>query len=870
GGTTPYTYLCYPRTGAVRTSTNGTFTGVTECRDSVVIHDACGGYFSQIVSCIFGNPTPLSLALTCSNGTLGTATVVATGGTPPYAFRETSSQVNNTTGHFTGLRNNVLFHFDVIDACGRTAFAEISSLNVFQQALECSWGVHLHTKQQRLATNTSGVFVDFSFKPVTYKCLTCVPQITLTDAVGDADNSVYFPTVGDAQLFEIKNGCGEKDTVEIGRASCITSDCNNNLYVLQTNTTIGGTTTVTLKNSAGVVLGTNTTGIFPNTPEGDYIITCHNPNGIPQTITYNYNLKLRIIGKREECDEVKIFYCPVNTSSTFKLYNELTGALVASNSTGVFTGLGHGTDFMVKVYDTHGILVDTISVATPGIKSFVTSTTCTSITASTVLQVVDSQNRPVTYTATNAAGMVVATNTTGSFPGLTAGLYTVTAAHPTCGSTSQLANVGAAAIRCLKPSFKSVGNACKFAWDVLFEQIGRITGGPDNVNISTTAGPGSSTWIRQLRPGSYSFITTCGTYPITLPAPAMPALTYDAYSTCPTNGRITVHGGQTKSNWLGQGLTMSVCADTNDVFQVYNEAGSLKIEEKEVRNASTTFYNLNAGTSYRVYHRIRDALGVLSCPIDTISFSMPFYTRPDLTASFGVVCNGTQGSIALNVINGNPPFTYKLLTGPVTRPDVTNRATSYTFANLPQGAYTFRVSDTCGISADYSTAVGTLSFTPIATRFCNGCVKLEVPTIANASYTWKRGTTSIGTTATTTVCNAAAAATYTVSVSVATCSYSTTIAVAAQVAPLTANAGTDFATLSSTANLAATAAPTGAAGTWTQIAPSSGTTVFSDSHSPSSQITVSVNPGIYTYIWSVQNTAGGCIATDTVKVGIQS
>jgi hypothetical protein len=319
GGTTPYTYLCYPRTGAVRTSTNGTFTGVTECRDSVVIHDACGGYFSQIVSCIFGNPTPLSLALTCSNGTLGTATVVATGGTPPYAFRETSSQVNNTTGHFTGLRNNVLFHFDVIDACGRTAFAEISSLNVFQQALECSWGVHLHTKQQRLATNTSGVFVDFSFKPVTYKCLTCVPQITLTDAVGDADNSVYFPTVGDAQLFEIKNGCGEKDTVEIGRASCITSDCNNNLYVLQTNTTIGGTTTVTLKNSAGVVLGTNTTGIFPNTPEGDYIITCHNPNGIPQTITYNYNLKLRIIGKREECDEVKIFYCPVNTSSTFKL-----------------------------------------------------------------------------------------------------------------------------------------------------------------------------------------------------------------------------------------------------------------------------------------------------------------------------------------------------------------------------------------------------------------------------------------------------------------------------------------------------------------------------------------------------------------------
>ncbi len=870
GGVTPYTYKCYPRTGPVRNSTNGTFTGVTECRDSVVIQDACGASYFQIVNCNTGGTSPLKLVVNCSNGTLGTASVTASGGTPPYSFRELNYNVpGSANGQFTGLTKNQYLKFEVTDACGGKYTYLLSPLSLSNMEYLCPWGIKVYSRQMRSTTDVPG-FTDFSFKPVTYKCISCTPQITKVDAVGDASNFGYFPNLAGIHRFEITNACGEKDTVLSSKTGCVTSDCNSNLYVIQNNTDLPGTTSFTLKTLAGVTIGTNTTGIFTMVPDGKYQVFCTNPNGIPQTVVYDYEIKFRFSGTPSTtCEGITVNYCPSLVSGTIKLYNNATGALITSNTTGSFTGLAAATEYRLIAFNANGIATDTTYATTSGIRDFSISANCTTITCSSPVTIADPQNRPVTYRLEDNLGVVIATNTTGIFPGLLPGRYTVRASHPICGSLKKSVSVGGVAVVCLKPSFRQVGAACRFTWDVVFEQAGRITGGPDNVSINTSNNASGKLWIRQLRPGNYNFTTPCGTYPVELPDPNT-NITIDPYSTCPTNGKVTVFGANSKDMWAMQTLSQDVCADTNDVLQIYNEAGTTLIEQREVTAASTTFYNLNAGTAYKIYYRVRDALKNLSCPIDTVSFTMPFYTRPDLTATYGVICNATNGNIKLDVTSGNPPFTYKLLSGPVTRTDVTNSNRTYTFTNLPQGAYTFRVSDTCGISADYSTAVGPLNFAPVATRFCNGCVKLEVPVIANATYIWQRGTTTIGTTATTTVCNAASAATYTVSVSVGACNYTTSVAVTAQTPPLIANAGVDFATLNSTANLAAAPTATGVTGTWTQVAPSSGTTVFGDTHSPISTITVSTNPGIYTYVWSIQSNTGGCIATDTVKVGIQS
>lgn len=869
GGAPPYTYFCYPRTGAPRSSTTGSFTGITECRDSVVVKDACGAYYSQIISCNNGGGGLLTISVPCTNATLGTAAVTASGGTPPYSYRENASSRTSPNGQFTGLPNSPYYEFLVTDACGKTESFFTTPLKAKSLERDCAWGIRITTNQQRKRASEPN-FTDFSHLPVTYKCFTCTPVITKVDATGNALNIGSFPNVGDSQRFEVTNGCGEKDTIDVEKAGCVTSDCNNNLFVVN-NTTIGGTTTFTLKTAAGVLVATNTTGQFTNVPDGKYKVTCSNPNGIPQNITYDYELKIRLLSPAlARCESIEVATCPQTVSGSIKLVNVNTRALVGSNQTGVFTGLPAATNFIVYAYNTQGVAVDSLPVSTVGINDFDIEQTCTSIRVLNVQTVADPQNRPITYTLRNSAGAVVATNATGIFNGLALGNYTVTVSHPICGSLTTGINLAVGTISCIKPTFRVGINSCQFAWNVTFLQSGRITGGPDNTNTNNTLNAATGEYtINQLRPGNYVLTNTCGTFPFILP-PNPVNLTVKPVSTCPTNGKITISGAYSRTKWNLITQPYQVCADSNDVLQVYNESGTSLIEQKEVIADSTTFYNFTAGASYRIYYKIRNKQGVLSCPLDTILVTMPFYTRPDLVASFGAVCNSGTASIILNVANGNPPFTYTLVTGATTRPPVTISARSYTFANLPQGAYTFRVSDTCGISSDYSSAVGALSFTPTATRFCNGCLKLEVPAIGNATYSWKRGTTTVGTTATINLCNAPVAATYTVVVTVGACVYSTSVAVAALTNPLTANAGVDFATLNSTANLAATLPAAGTSGVWTQIAPSSGTTVFASPNLATSSITVSTNPGIYTYVWSVSADAGGCVATDTVRVAIQS
>jgi hypothetical protein len=237
-------------------------------------------------------------------------------------------------------------------------------------------------------------------------------------------------------------------------------------------------------------------------------------------------------------------------------------------------------------------------------------------------------------------------------------------------------------------------------------------------------------------------------------------------------------------------LSYNVCADSSDYYQLYNETGTTLIATQTAWDS--TFLNLNAGTTYRLNLLIRDALGVLSCPIKTAQVALPFYNRPDLTATFGAICGGTTANIDAFVTNGSKPFHFEILNQTLI-PAITSQTPNATFSNLTAGNYTIRVSDTCGISADFATSVGPLSFQARANRDCSGNIQLCAPTITNATYTWTQGTTTVGTTACAQTQNTNAA-TYTVAVVLGTCNYSTTVSVAALGTPLTAYAGTDVAT----------------------------------------------------------------------------
>jgi len=79
-------------------------------------------------------------------------------------------------------------------------------------------------------------------------------------------------------------------------------------------------------------------------------------------------------------------------------------------------------------------------------------------------------------------------------------------------------------------------------------------------------------------------------------------------------------------------------------------------------------------------------------------------------------CGGSNGSVTVEVVNGEGPFTYEINSGEIiTLPD-----TTYTFSNLPSGNYVISVTDTtllCKLSDDIY--VGTSESVELVTSFVN-------------------------------------------------------------------------------------------------------------------------------------------------------
>jgi gliding motility-associated-like protein len=861
GGIPPYTYKCYRPNGSVLTSSTGAFINITECRDSLTVTDACGTVFTQILTCQ-RNTTPLLLNVTCSNATGGTASMTASGGTPPYRFVETQSGISGTAaGQFTGLPDTD-FNFRVSDACGNTFEALISKMQVNYEPL-CVWGVRVSSNHLRATTSVPNP-VNFSYFPVTYKCIDCVPQITKVDATGDAMNRVLFEKIEGGKTIEVTNRCGEKRTIVTEKGTCVQVDCSNNVFVSKTNPSTYGAT-YSLKDSTGaVVRGPDTLGVYFNVPPGLYTIVATNPRMIPTTVTINVNTKPRIINVAASCDMVNLTVCPNTLTFVTKAY--LNGVFVSQANGTSIGGLQSGTSYDIRVFTTAGVFIDKTIILTRKVLAPNVTTTCNSITATVPL--VPGNQRPFapTYTINTVPPR---TNTTGVFTNVPAGTYTVVASDQYCGSAATTATVGERFIQCIIPSFKAQANGtCAFAWDIVLDAPKLVTGGPDNVNIQSVplpSGQMNEEWVRKLRPGTYSIQSSCGPTTFTLPAPPM-NLGSEVTSTCPGGGRIQATGGRSATAWTTTGGIYTICNSADDTYELYNAAGTTLLATQSLNTPE--FINLTPGETYRLKLRLTDLLGVVSCPIDEETVLIPFYKRPSLVATFGAICSGTTASIVANVKQGSAPFRYEIIGRAGSA--VTKSDTTHTFANLPAGNYTIRVADECGISADFATSVGPLSFVATATRNCTGGISLCAPNIANATYIWSSDMDgNIGTTACVQTQNLSVGV-YNVAVSIGTCNYSTTVSVAALSTPLTANAGADISNLTSTVSLAATPAPAGATGTWTVVNPSSGSLSFVNANSATTSVTATVNPGIYTLVWTVTSPTNTCIARDTMVLALQA
>lgn len=478
-----------------------------------------------------------------------------------------------------------------------------------------------------------------------------------------------------------------------------------------------------------------------------------------------------------------------------------------------------------------------------------------------------------TYSLYDGQGSLLATNTTGIFPNNPNGMYLVTASNPDCGNDSdsvEVTNVSGVVTYCAQMTTASIGGRCQVIWDVLLNESGsfRLTGGPDNVNIVSQLDPVSSKQaFFGLLPGNYSVSVISSPGCIVGDSIRLPNPTFDLQATvadiCLQRGDIYPSGGISELDWTNWGDIRNLCVEAPDDF--YRLMGN------------TTNFPLGGaimGQTTGNYYTVYQYAGIqttASCPVDTTTVYVPYYIRPDLSATFGAICTGRPfGDLLATIANGAPPFTFQLLdpnnSSVILQTIADTSANSVTFPNLSAGTYTIRAFDHCGISSDYSTSVGNLVVNAVYQRTCDGWLNISAPIVTGGTYQWMSGSTMAGNTFRISIPDTSQTTRrFVVRVETGPCIVYDTLDIPPFVgARAVANAGGNICTSGNSETLTALPLPSGATGVWSQINPSTGSSSFSAPNSINTLVNVSQTPGRYTYLWSV--TGNGCVDFDTVEV----
>jgi gliding motility-associated-like protein len=456
----------------------------------------------------------------------------------------------------------------------------------------------------------------------------------------------------------------------------------------------------------------------------------------------------------------------------------------------------------------------------------------------------------VTFFLKDSMGRLLATNRTGIFNSPYTGLAYVQAIYPGCDTiTKPIETKIPVNNYCLAMSapLNPITGLCNFKW--VLQTLSpsttyRIRGINDSINITNTTGV-----FPNLAPSSvYLLSTDCRTDTVHTLPDNTPTLRVELVVNC--TGQPTLQG-------FG-GREALICYRYIDKYVLLDEQGTVLKS-----NYSGLFDSLIIGKLYEV--RLQNPEG---CFIGSVKRRVTPYERPDLTASYGVICavGQTTGNIRLTLRGGVPPYIYEMISPVGLRTAIITVSNSTIYDNLPAGNYVFRASDACGVSSDFATSVGTLQVTPSYKRRCDGTLILEMPIIDSATYQWTNAGRILGNSRILEIRDTTAQ-TYSVQITTPQpCTYTNSIVVP-RFTPINivANAGIDFVSTTLTTNLHAQSLQPNTTGRWRAISPSAGTTTFSNPNDPNTIISISRTPGDYLYVWEVTDATGGCTMADTVR-----
>ncbi|RAV99575.1 T9SS type B sorting domain-containing protein [Pseudochryseolinea flava] len=703
GGTGVITYVLSPG-GA--TNTTGDFTGLAAGTYTVSANDA-GGCPAVVSSNInvtapaaitFGAPTVTNAD--CAGATTGQIQITATGGTGVITYTISPGGTSNTTGLFTGLVAGT--YTITADDAGGCASVVSSNINITQPSAltfgtptvtnaDCAGnangqiqiaatggtGVITYTISPGGTSNTTGVFTGLAAGTYT---------ISADDAGGCA------PIV--SSNINITAPAG----ITFGTPTVVNADCAGNATGEIQITATGGTGVITYTISPG---GTsNTTGTFTGLVAGTYTISANDAGGCPAVVSANINVTAPggiTFGTptvtNADCAGATNGRIQITATGGTGIITYVLSPGGATNTTGDFTGLAAGT-YTVSANDAGGcpaVVSANINVTAPAAITFGTPTVTDAGCAG-------GNDGSIQITATGGTGTITYTispggtsNTTGTFTGLTAGTYTISA-----DDAGSCAAVVSANINVNAPTGLTFGTPVVTDADCAGNSTGQIqitaTGGTGT--ITYTLSPGGTTNTTGVFPG-----LAAGTYTVSADDAGACAAVVSANIIIAAPAAITF-GTPTVTN--------ADCAGVNNGrIQITATGGSgaitYTISPGGTSNTTGDFTGLAAGTYTISADDAGGCTAVISANIDVTAPAVITFGTPTITDAS---CAGlSDGSIQITATGGTGAITYTIIPGGTSN-------TTGNFTGLAAGTYTISADDAGGCPAVVSANINVGAPTP--------------------------------------------------------------------------------------------------------------------------------------------------------------
>ncbi len=657
GGTPGYTYNWSPSGGSTAITT-----GLCAGNHTLVVTDAVGCTDTSFFTITQPPPLTLSLSQTnvlCNGGSNGNATVIPSGGTPPFMYLWSNGQNTSTA---TGLAAGN-YTVTITDDNGCIAS---QSVTITQPPLLASTATQTNVSCNGSNDGTATVTAAGGSPPYSYLW----SNGATTSQITNLTSQTYSVTITDA------NGCTTTNTFSITQPPVLTSTatqtnvvCNGGNNGTATVAAAGGSPPYTYLWSNG-----GTTSQISNLTSQIYSVTITDANGCTTTNTFSITQPPLFTATATQTN----VSCNGGADGT-------ASALVSGGGNPPFTyswnpggqtsqtatGLSAGT-YSVIITDASGCTVNTtVSITQPTPISVITSSVSENCNQGNGSATVSPSGGTPNYTYLwgNGQSTQIAT-------GLSAGTYSVIITDANGCTSVQAVTVGN-----ISPGTASITSSVNVSCNAGSNGSASagITGGNAPFTYSWTGGQSTQT-ATGLSAGTYTITvtdadgcTSSATVNITQPT----AIAVPPPSSVPEN-----------CNQGNGSATASPSGGTPNYTYLWGNG-----------QITQTATGLSAGT-YTVV--VTDANGCTAVTSVTV-VNIPAGTA-SITSFTNVSCNGgNNGSASASISGGNPSFTYSWNPG---------GQTSQTATGLSAGTYTITVTDADGCTS--SATVNITQPTPIS------------------------------------------------------------------------------------------------------------------------------------------------------------